>query len=220
MADPEQVTDLEDRETSEPDPFEAGFAKGAALRRGENLPYLLDEDTLLGAPSAEGPTERVLWTRGPGEEPPPPDSWALWDFTVDPPHGTGSARAASVRHGDLRPGDAGRTFLRLSRFGDSELRVRFVIASPFANRQWYLYLEHQPAYRVYYPFLGEAFMEIRLDGKLLDGRYRASASESPRAMWHLPSDLMTAGEHELVIRLDAATTTTYRIEQVRIREAD
>jgi len=195
--------------------FEEGLGHGYALRGGENPPYLLDADTLLGATPNEDAVETVLWSL-PEDSEPEPGPWALWDFTKDSPRGEGAARRAVLRYGDRRHW-AGRQNLRLGRFGDSELRLRFTIASPHANRVWYFDLDQQPAYRVYYPFAGEVFLEIRLDGKLLDSRFRISAGESPQRQWHLPSDLMTPGNHEISVRMEASTTTTYGIERARLR---
>ncbi|MCI0585396.1 MAG: protein kinase [Planctomycetes bacterium] len=218
LRDPEQTWDLEGAGDAAA-LFERGRHIALAQARGDKPPFRLDEDTLLGCHSAGGiPEARFVPLEAPpaGVDPPP---WAAWDFSAPRPSVTGAAREALALSCDLGV-HGGSPFLRMWRFGESELEVRFVVSGAHAERPWGIELTQGAGTRTYYPFSGEVYLEIRVDRTLFVGGYRVSGNEPDPGRWMLPRELMTEGEHELSIRLGRRTTTTYGIARLGLKRAD
>jgi serine/threonine-protein kinase len=190
--------------------FELGLEEGILERGGILQGFDLDEDTLLGAPwrspsVAKGGTHSV--------EDLPEGHLAVWRPTREGILAGGLARSAEWHFGRLLKGG---TLWRLARFGSSELRLVFEVAQQPSYRFWFLDLTHLAAARAYYPFEGDAVLEISLDGfSLWKGRIRDKTLHVSSIQ--IPSGSLAQGTHQLSILLDRSSTTTYWLSEVRLR---
>jgi len=200
--------------------FDAGFDFGELAGIPDNA--RLDADTLLGNRSGPRDFQPVALAFGgapAARDGATPAAGARWDFQAPQPFAAGTATGASVRAAGIRRDELGLPYLRFGRFGTSAVRLEFTVPAERTGQPPILTLDHLAARREVYPFLGQAFLDVRVNDLPV-------VEKSPVAVHHpdypaappllVPAEYLRPGANVLTIRLHAATTTTYRLLAARL----
>ncbi|MCP3917341.1 MAG: serine/threonine protein kinase [bacterium] len=172
-----------------------------------------DADTLLTVHDAPEPARAIDFEQ---VEPWAEVAGALcaWNFRTEPPTRTGTALGASMRHASLAPDERQFPYLRFARFGVSEATFEFDVLEPCSGPV-VLELVHLAAARGYYPYGGEAYLDVELDDKPIERILALNSNQHP-ARLELTPHLLQPGRHVLRIRGHVDTTTTYRLHALAI----
>jgi hypothetical protein len=188
-----------------------GVREGIAFRHGwipeSDRP---DADTRLGATLDSFSGELETRSGGSG-------GWlAAWDFTGPVAVVLDGARGASV--GECRvtgTDDGAHQFLKFSSFGSSWVELRFHGGESRACPVL-LELEHVIGARPHCAYAGVVVLDVFLDGMYLDS-VRLEMNRTVPYELRIDESLLTPAEHDIAIRSNPATTTTYRLHRVRLR---
>jgi hypothetical protein len=214
------------------DGLERGLEQGRRWAAGDapelepdadsRLDHLADpvlESVLDLEPSEDGTIHRSYTREGWGCE----GAAAAWIFSRLPARRLGGARGALLHGATLDDRDTvesdGLSYVRLGRFGVSELVLSLRLEAVEPYEEWTLRLFVQMGARRYLPSMGRAVLDVLLDGEpvvegLLIGRHEAHPYDVV-----LPADrLDPGGDHELRLLLERASTTTLRVHAVALME--
>ncbi len=193
-----------------------GVLTGRSEAIGLREDWLPDPDTRLGSWFTARENARASFSSETyqGER-----ALAWWRFSAGEPDMHGAAEGLGTRCTTFDEGEARHDhdgYARLAIPGISELDLRL----RFTGREWrdpQLRISYQKAARWAFPYFGEAWIAIDLDGTPLIGAYRvqdeaAHAWSIPLAVGALEEDV----EHVLTLRLLESSTTTFRVYWVEI----
>lgn len=108
-------------------------------------------------------------------------------------------------------------YLRLAKADASRVVVRFTAPPAVAAHVYELDVQHQHAVRMYFPFLGRASLELRLDDDVIGARQLVPGASDARLSVTISQDRLPAGVHEIELRLDETSTTGCWLYSVELR---
>ncbi len=196
-----------------PEQFDAGARRGADILRGVPPVSDLDADTLLGAPVTDSGRSRLELNRGTESPGRAASLSGVWNFMTLPATASGIASGAELYSADLTRVGEPHPYLRLWRFGASEVVLEFETPGDPGRSSWVLELEHLPAMRPYFPRNGEVRIDVIVDGVAL---VRSLLIDEGVDTLAVPSALLTSGPSRITVRSHRLTNTTYRLYRVTL----
>ena len=198
--------------------FRLGVRAATAFDSGIPDNHRLDADTLLGSEAAVLDVQRLPSVRDDASQ--PTASRATWSLRSDPVRLAGSARGVRVRGAGLAIDETALPYLRLPHFGSSTVVLEFELDEAELGAGALLRLDHLSARRDVYPFHGQAFLDVRLNGFSVIEKLPVEPLRASDRGLALRDAYLRPGPNEIELRLHAATTTTYRLKSAELRTRD
>ena len=193
--------------------FMEGVIIGRERRAGIAHEEAPDADSLLGAGPEPLPERELPCVEADislDEE----GTIASWRFDREQVTLSGLATAVRVRGAEHQEDEHGGRVLICRRFGASELHLSWNNAGGETG-DLELELSHLSASRCTLPFTGDVQLEVELDG-VLQNVLRVEDKSYVNDRVAIPASRVTPGSHEITLRLNEWTTTTYRLTSARL----
>jgi len=141
---------------------------------------------------------------------------AAWHMTVSPIEVSGPAIGASGQSIRIERDEyvVGATYVALSPSGASRVRLMFTL--PEAANGLYLSIAMQKGARPALPDAGEACVALDIDGEMLMDRFPVRDAGQVTNQLAVPP--LGSGEHTITVHLDALSTASLRLYDVRLAQ--